>query len=147
MNGAGPNDRLRGAIFRITVLLLVSGIIAFGWEANRSTHARRLEGLVVRVQAVPAAGGGDNKAFTIRYAFQGRDHVVVVRRGILDALGRLGHLQRGDRVPLAVDPLSPQRAALDTFSTRYGVTLCFVVLGAIFSVVVVAVSHRKRRFP
>jgi hypothetical protein len=147
LNGAGQNSLLRGAIIRMTVLLLVSGTIAFGWEAFKNAEALRLEGLVVRVQAVPAGRGGDSQAFTIRYAFQGRDHVIVLRRGILDALGRLHHLQPGDRVPLAVDPQSPQRATLDTLSARYGVTLCFIVLGGIFALVAAAVGLRRRRFP
>lgn len=128
----------RAVIIRLSILLLLSCIAAFAWEASRNSGLQPVTGHVVKVKQVFAGRGGDYEEFTIRYRLHGKDYYFVTRRGILDALGDLQDLQRGDSVPLAASTKPPYRAILDTFNGRYGITLCFLVLAGIFFVVVAA---------
>jgi hypothetical protein len=123
---------------------LITCAITFGWETSRDSRLQRVTGDVVKVENVFAGNGGDSKKFTIRYSMRGRDYYLVTRRGILDSLGALRGLQRGDRVPLAANPDPPHRAILDTLSGRYGITLCFVALAAIFFVAIVTAMATGR---
>ncbi len=129
------NASPRAATTRISILLLVLCAVSFGWEAYRNSGLLHLSGRVVEEGRALGGKGGDNKEFTIRYRVQGEDYSLISRRGILDQLGGLRGLQRGDIVPLAVSPAPPHRAILDTLSGRYGMTLCFVALSAVFFVV------------
>ncbi len=134
------------AIIRISILLLVTCALAFGWEASRNTGFLHVTGHVVQVKNVFSGRGGDNKEFTILYNLQGKDYYLVTRRGILDSLGALRDLQRGDSVPVAARSNPPHRAILDTLSGRYGITLCFLVLAAVFGVVVAVMRLTGRLY-
>lgn len=138
------NASPRAAILRLSILLLLSCAVAFGWEASRNAGLKHVTGYVVKVRRVPGGGGGDSEEFTIRYRLQGNDYYLVTRRGILDSLGALRNLQRGDTVPVAASSRPPHRAILDTLSGRYGITLCFLALAAIFAVAVATLVIRGR---
>jgi hypothetical protein len=127
----------RAAKMRLLVLLLAACITAFVWEASKGAGSRHVTGYVVKVEQVLAGKGGDSKEFTVRYAVQGENYYLVTRRGILDSLGSLRNLQRGDLVPLVVSADPPFKAAFDTLSGRYSITLCFVTLSAVFLTVMI----------
>jgi hypothetical protein len=110
---------------------------AFAWEASNDARSRHVTGDVVKVEQVLAGKGGDSKEFTVRYTMQGKNYYLVARRGILDSLGSLRNLQRGDRVPLVVSAGPPVKAGFDTLSGRYPITLCFVALSAVFLAVMI----------
>jgi len=124
----------RSAILRLSILLLATCAAAFAWEASTNAGSRHVTGCVVKVEHVFARKGGDSQAFTVRYNVQGKNYFLVSRRGIVDSLGSLRNLQRGDRVPLAVSATPPFKAVFDTLSGRFPITLCFVVLTAVFFV-------------
>lgn len=126
----------RGAKIRLSVLLIAACLTAFAWEASNNAGSRHVAGVVVKVENVLAGKGGDSKEFTVRYTMQGRNYYLVSRRGILDSLGSLRNLQRGDRVPLVVSAGPPFKAGFDTLSGRYPITLCFLALSAVFFAVV-----------
>jgi len=122
----------RAVVTRIAILLLLTCAGSFAWETANNAGAQHVIGKVVGVRQVLAGRGGDSKEFTIRYRWQGKAHDLVTRRGILDAFGTLSELKMGDSVGLAVRPDAPDRAMLDTVSGRYGITLSFAALTAIF---------------
>ena len=132
---------------RIAILLLATCAGAFAWEHARGAGLVHRTGEVVAVHHVLAGRGGDGEAFTIRYRLAGADHRFTTRRGILDHLGRLRGLAIGDPVPVAVDPKAPHHAVLDTVSGRYGLTLTFAALAAIFGAVLGITWLRTRRAP
>ncbi len=138
------NPSPRAAIARISILLLLTCAVAFGWETSKNSGLQPVIGHVVKVKRVFAGRGGDSKEFTIRYSLQGKNYYLVTRRGILDSLGTLRGLQRGDSVPVAASPTAPHRAILDTLSGRYGGTLCFAVLAAVFGVSVAVLGLTGR---
>jgi hypothetical protein len=137
------NASPRAAITRISILLLVICAVAFGWERAKNAGLRRTTGQVVAVHQVLAGTGGDSKEFTIHYQWQKKDYQLVTRRGILDSLGSLRRLQRGDNVPLAVSPESPRQAVVDTITARYGVTLCLATLTAVFFLVALSIAAKN----
>jgi hypothetical protein len=93
------NPSPRAAIARISILLLLTCAVALGWETSKNSGLQPVVGHVVKVKRVFAGRGGDGKEFTIRYSLQGKNFYLVTRRGILDSLGTLRGLQRGDSVP------------------------------------------------
>ena len=134
----------RAVITRIAILLLITCTASFAWETARNAGAQHVIGTVVHVRPVLAGRGGDNEEFTIRYRWHGQTHALVTRRGILDALGALRGLKTGDSVGLAVRPDAPDRAVLDTLSGRYGITLSFAVLSAVFAVAMTIMAFAGR---
>lgn len=138
------NASPRAAISRISFLLLVICAVTFGWEKANNSDLQRTTGRVVAVRQVSAGKGGDGKEFTIHYQWQKKNYQLVTRRGILDSLGSLRGLQRGDDLPLAVSPESPHRAVVDTITGRYGVTLCFVALITVFFLVVLSLAIKNK---
>jgi hypothetical protein len=136
----------RAALARIFILLLVCCISAFAWEQHTVSGMQQITGTVISVKPVLAGKGGDHREFTIRYLWQGKAHVLITRRGIIDALGTLKNLSAGEHVALAIQPASPERAMLDTISNRYLLTLCFAILTIIFGTVV-AIMVVKGRLP
>ena len=98
------NASPRAAAIRISILIVVLCAVSFGWEAYRNSGLLHLSGRVIGEGRVLGGKGGDNKEFTIRYRVQGEDFSFISRRGILDQLGGLRGLRRGDTVPLAVSP-------------------------------------------
>lgn len=136
------NQTIRNAVIRISVLLILICAVSFWWEASRNSSLQSLTGNVTRVRNVFSSKGGDTKEFTIRYIFKGKRYYLVTRRGIIDSIGGLRGLKRGDSVALAVDPDNPDNALLNTFNSLYAITLCFVTLSAVFFVVVIVLAIR-----
>jgi len=134
----------RAVIARIAILLLVTCAASFAWETANNAGAQHVIGTVVHVRPVLAGRGGDNEEFTIRYRWHGQAHALVTRRGIVDALGSLRGLKMGDSMGLAVHPDAPDRAVLDTLSGRYGITLSFAVLSAVFAVAMAILAFTGR---
>ncbi len=141
---AGPG---KAALIRIAILLLATCAGAFFWEHARTRGFVHRTGEVVAVHRVLAGRGGDGEAFTIRYRVGGASHQFTTRRGILDHLGALSGLARGDRVPVAADPDPPYHAVLDTVTGRYGLTLTFGALAVIFGGVLGILALRGRGSP
>lgn len=138
------NASPRAAIIRLSILLLVVCAGSFGWERANHSGLQPTTGEVIAVRQVFAGKGGDSKEFTIRYHWQNEDYRLVTRRGILDALGGLRGLRRGDTVPLALNPEAPHSAVLDTVTGRYGGTLCFVTLAVVYFLVVLVLAMKGK---
>lgn len=131
----------RAALTRVLVLLLLVGLVSFGWQSWRNADMHPATGQVIKVRQTVGSRGGDSKEFTIRYHAGGEDRYLTTRRGILDSLGALRNLGRGDSVPLEVSAGPPYRAELGTFTGRYGTTLCFLVLAALVLVIRLRMSR------
>lgn len=125
----------RAALTRVLVLLMLVVLVSFAWESWRNVGMHPATGEVVKVRQVVGSRGGDGEEFTIRYQAGGEDRYLITRRGILDSLGSLRNLGRGDSVPVEVNSAPPYRAEIDTLTGRYGVTLCFAVLAALVLVI------------
>jgi nitrogen fixation/metabolism regulation signal transduction histidine kinase len=59
-------------------------------------------------------------------------------------MGDLGELQNNDNVAVAVDPIEPNRAMLDTVSSKYSVTLSLIALTLIFIAILVVLLFTGR---
>jgi len=138
------NPSMRNVVIRLSILLLVTFVITFAWEMSRNAGLKPVSGYVIKVENVFSSKGGDTKEFTIRYSFQGEKYYLVTRRGIIDSLSGLHDLKRGDSISLAVNPEKPDNALLNTFNSLYAITLCFVVLSAVFFVVIIVLALRGR---
>jgi len=121
----------RGAVIRALMLLILAWAGAGLWEYSQQRDYRGTEGEVGRVERVFAGRSGDDRAFTIRYGWQERIYRITTGRGVIDSLGAFRNLDRGDVVPLAVDPDRPSRAVLDTFNARYPITLSITAFAGI----------------
>lgn len=139
-----PRRVIREGMRRAQAILVIFVVVVVGWEYVRQLGYERAEGLVVGVRTVVPGRAGDNREFTIRYQWRGEDHVVDVRRGIIDALGQLSDLKAGDRVALALHPKRPEKAIIDTFNQRYGISLSAIAM-AVVPLPVFWITRRRLR--
>ncbi|MDZ7685317.1 MAG: DUF3592 domain-containing protein [Gammaproteobacteria bacterium] len=121
----------RGVLFRVLFVLVTAWLASFYWEYTELASFRSVSGEVTRVEAVMGGRSGDNRRFTITYRWDGERYNLVTARGIIDSLGRFRGLSRKDRVPLLVDPDLPREALLDSFNSRYPITLSITTLALI----------------
>ena len=83
------------------------------------------------------------KGYTIGYQLQEQHYQFETRIGIFDSLGDLGSLSPGDKIPLLVNPASQREPVINTLNGRYGMTLSFVMLLLLFSVIMVVSTLKK----
>jgi len=137
-------NRLRSALFRISVLLTVILLFAVVWEYRQNLNLMPSDGKVIQVKEVFAGRGGDNREFVIEYFIDGDKHMLVTRRGIIDAFGAFCCLSVGDTVPIAVDRDTPFRTILDSFNARYSASISFGALTLFFLIFMVVVAIKGR---
>ncbi|MDZ7852096.1 MAG: DUF3592 domain-containing protein [Halomonas sp.] len=135
----------RAAIFRISVLLAVVLIFTVAWEYTGNVGSRTVKGTVIKVEPVFGGRGSDNRKFTVRYKAEGQQYTLNATRGLVDRLMKFSNLDLGSTVPVAVSRDNPARATLDSFNSRYPISLTFGTLAVIFYSVIGYMAMRKQR--
>lgn len=122
------------AILRIFMLLLITCSAAFYWETSRNAEMQPVTGSVQ---------GKIYKGYSIVYQMQGRSYQFETRFGIVDFLGDIGSLSRGNAIPLLADPEQRRTALINTWSGRYGITLTFVAMLCLLMFLLAVLSVRR----
>ena len=117
----------QAAYTRISVMLLAVCLGSLAWETSLNSDLVSITGEIVRSEYIYG-----KKVYTVRYSMDGNLQSTTSRIGILDLLRGMGRLRVGDRLPMAVSREPGGRSVPDTLTGRYGITLSFFVLAALF---------------
>ena len=126
---------MRAAMLRILILLLLVCAGTFAWETSRNAGMQAVTGQVV---------GTVYKGYRISYQLQGQSYQFDRRFGIADRFAGVGPLRQGDAIPVLVDSQQRHAELINTTSGRYGMTMTFVSLLALFAFGALLSALRKK---
>lgn len=127
------NASVRAAMTRIFILLLLVCAGTYAWEVSRNSDMQPTTGQVI---------GTAYKGYRIGYELQGQSYQFATRVGIFDFIGGRGSLSSGDTIPLLVNPTSHHEPIINTLNGRYAITLSFIALLLIFTLIVLVSAIR-----
>jgi len=123
-----PPEKQRAALLRGLLILACATLLAFGLEFAWRADYQPVEGTVRALHA------SDRTDYEIEWQWQERSHRSRFRLGIIDVF-RIGRIQPGDTVNLAVSPATPSTAVIDSINARYPITLSMLAFGLILGIV------------
>lgn len=126
---------MRAVMLRIFSLLVIVCAGSYAWESSRNADMQAVTGQVVGIVY---------KGYRISYELQGQQYQFDTRFGIVDRMGEIGSLRQGDAIPVLVDSQQRHAELINTTSGRYGMTMTFVTLLALFAFGALLSALRKK---